>query len=78
MSHTLTIPDELYVRPDQTAKQCGLSDVPALLEQWQASAEQLQERRQAVQRMESLRARLEATYGEMLDSTELIRIDRER
>lgn len=38
----------------------------------------LNQRRQAVQRIDSVRAKLLATYGEMPDSTPLIREDRER
>lgn len=38
----------------------------------------LDQRRQAVERIDSVRARLLATYGEMPDSTDLIREDRER
>ena len=38
----------------------------------------LNQRRQAVQQIDSVRAKLLATYGEMPDSTALIREDRER
>lgn len=38
----------------------------------------LDQRRQAVERIDSVRAKLLATYGEMPDSTTLIREDRER
>lgn len=38
----------------------------------------LNQRRQAVQRIDSVRAKLLAAYGEMPDSTALIREDRER
>jgi predicted RNA binding protein YcfA (HicA-like mRNA interferase family) len=38
----------------------------------------LNQRRQAVQQIDSVRAKMLATYGEMPDSTTLIREDRER
>ncbi len=78
MSRTLTVTDDLYGRLETAARQRGLSGVEQLLVQWQASAEELQCRRESVQKIAELRNRLFAAYGEMPDSVKLIREDRAR
>jgi hypothetical protein len=55
-----------------------LANVEQLLEQWQADEEERSQRRRVVAEIDALRERLAATYGEMPDSAELIREDRER
>jgi hypothetical protein len=78
MSRTLTVSDELYARLEVAARQRGFHSVEQLLETWQASANELNERKQAVRQIDALRARLVATYGQMPDSAALIREDRGR
>jgi hypothetical protein len=78
MSQTLIISDSLYHYLENTARQRGLSSIEQLLECWQAQETDLNQRRQAVRIIDSTRAKLFATYGEMPDSTALIREDRER
>lgn len=78
MSKILTISDDLYTRLETAARQRGLSRVEDLLEAWQATEDEGRQRAQAVERIDALRARLFATYGEMPDSVELIREDRAR
>jgi hypothetical protein len=76
MSKVLRLTDELYGRLETTARQQGLSGVEELLELWQAKEEEQRRRVRAVERIDALRGRLFATYGEMPDSVELIRQDR--
>lgn len=78
MSQTLTISDRLYHRLESTARQRGLQSIEQLLEWWQTTEVDLNQRHQAVRYVDSVRARLLASYGEMPDSTILIREDRER
>ena len=78
MSKILTISDDLYARLETAARQRGLPKVEDLLEAWQASEAERSQRAQAVERIDALRTRLFATYGEMPDSVELIREDRAR
>jgi hypothetical protein len=78
MSQCVTRPDDLYARLEAAARVRGLHGIPELLEVWHAQAEELNRRKQVAQRIDALRARLFATYGEMPDSTAVIRADRER
>lgn len=78
MSQTLTVSDDLYARLEQTAQQRGLPRVEDLLEIWQTTEDERNRRREVVQRIDDLRERLFATYGEMPDSCDLLREDRER
>lgn len=78
MSRTLTIPDALYARPEAAARARGLSGVEQLLEEWPFSHDELQHRQDVVRQIDALRERLFAKYGEMPESVDLIRVDRER
>lgn len=78
MSQSLTISDALYHRLESAARQRGLPSIEQLLELWQARDVDLAQRRQAVQRIDAGRAKLLASYGELPDSTALLREDRER
>jgi len=78
MSRTVTIPDALYLRLEQTAQARGCSSIAQLLEVWQAHDETLRRRQEAVARIDALRERLCATYGVFPDSTEDVREDRAR
>jgi metal-responsive CopG/Arc/MetJ family transcriptional regulator len=82
MSQTLTIPDTLYAQLENTARTRGLSSVEELIQQlfeaWQFRVDELRRRQEVVSRIDALRERLFATYGEMADSVELIRADRAR
>jgi hypothetical protein len=78
MSHTLTISDTLYGRLEQAARERGFSSIEQLLETWQAFDAERQRRQQIVHRIDQVREQMFATYGEMLDSVELLREDRAR
>lgn len=78
MSQTITISNTLYQRLESAARQRGLSSIEQLLELWQTQEMDLNQRRQVVQHIDSVRTQLLATYGELPDSTALIREDRER
>jgi hypothetical protein len=78
MSQTLTISDALYTRLEATAHTQGFRSIAQLLEAWQAREDELFGRREVVRRIDTLRDRLFATYGEQPDSVGLIREDRAR
>jgi hypothetical protein len=78
MSRTITIPDALYARLEQTAHARGFSNIAQLLEVWQAHEDTLSRRQEAVARIDALRERLFATYGVFPDSTADVREDRAR
>lgn len=86
MSQTLTIPDDLYARLEDAARRHRVT-IEGLFRSWQiddqhaqdnAESTELGSRRAAVARMNATRADLAARYGDMLDSTDLIREDWER
>jgi len=64
------------------AQSRGLSSIEELIQQliemWRARIEEFSRRQQAIRRIDALRAHLFAKYGQMADSVELIRADRER
>lgn len=78
MSRSLIISDELYDRLETTAKAQGLDSIERLLEAWEQREAELLQRRASVRRIEQIRDRIFKQCGEMPDSTELIRQDRER
>ena len=78
MSQTLTISDFLYEQLQNAVHTHGFKDVEQLLETWEQREEELLRRRDAIRRIDALRERLTATYGEMPDCVALIREDRER
>jgi len=78
MSRTLTLSDELYEWLSRAARGRGLAGIEQLLEQWQADEEERNRRTEAVRHIDTLRAQLFRTYGEMPDSVALLREDRER
>jgi hypothetical protein len=77
VSHTIEISDALYASLEEEMRRRGLSSVEALIAAWQAEND-LHARQAAVERIDALRERLAATYGEMPDSAELTREDRLR
>lgn len=82
MSQVLTISDALYAQLESTARERGLRNVEELIQQliemWKARAAELRHRQEIVQRVQTLRLYLFTKYGQMTDSVELIRADRER
>lgn len=82
MSQTLTISDALYTQLQATARARGLDSLEELIRQlvemWQSRVDELRRRQEVVRRIDALRERLFAKYGQMADSVELIRTDRER
>jgi hypothetical protein len=77
MSQTLTISDALYHRLENTVRERGLHNIEQLLEWWQAREVDLKQRCQVVRHIDAARAQMLTTYGELPDSTALIREDRE-
>jgi hypothetical protein len=77
MSQTLTISDTLYARLEAKARERDLSNIEQLLEEWERSESEPLRRRELVRQIDSLRDRLFEKCGEMPDSVELIRQDRE-
>lgn len=78
MSRTITISDELYARLEAQARARGLNNIERLLEERAQSESDLDERQKVVKRIDDLRERLFIKYGEMPDSVELLRADRNR
>jgi Ni,Fe-hydrogenase III large subunit len=60
------------------ARARGLNNIERLLEERAQSESDLNERQRAVKRIDDLRERLFVKYGEMPDSVELLRADRNR
>ena len=77
MSRTLTISDAAYERLRAEAGRRGVS-VEQLIEGWKPEDDEGRQWRDAADRAEEIQERLYARYGEMPDSTPLIRDDRER
>ena len=82
VSRTITVSDELYARLEEAATSGGLDGVVPLLEQLEdmqrLADEALKRRRETVEWIDDLRARMFEKYGEMPDSVGLLREDRER
>jgi hypothetical protein len=81
MNQMLAISEDLYSRLQAGAQLHGLSVeqlIERLFEEWERQDSELKRRDEAVGRIVALRERMRAKYGEMPDSTELIREDRER
>ncbi len=78
MSRTITISDELYARLEAEARARGLNNIERLLEEREGSENDLNERQRVVKQIDDLRERLFIKYGEMPDSVELLRADRNR
>jgi len=77
MSRTLTISEALHARLEAEARLRGLS-VEQLLEDCERKESEIKRREEAVRGIRDLHERIRAKYGEMPDSVELIREDRER
>lgn len=78
MSRTITISDDLYARLEAEARARGLTNVEHLLEEQERGEANLKERQRVVKRIDGLREHLFSKYGEMPDSVELVRADRDR
>jgi len=72
MSQNLMISDSLYERLEAIAREYGLSNIEEFIEQlidvWEARVDELRHRREAVQRIDTLREHIFAEYGSMSDS----------
>ena len=78
MSQTITISDSLYTKLKNTTSKYGLDSIEHLLEVWQASQEEVYGREKTIRQIDTLRERMFTKYGEMADSVELVREDRQR
>jgi hypothetical protein len=70
MSQVITVSESLYARLDAEARKRGLNSIAELLEQLPIGENELAYRQEAVRRIDALRERLFAAYGEMADSVE--------
>ncbi len=77
MSRTLIISNELYARLEKEARIRGLS-IQRLIEEWERNEANLLHRKNIVREIADLREHLYSKYGEMSDSTDLVREDRAR
>jgi hypothetical protein len=77
MSQTLNIPEDLYARLELTARLRGVS-IAQLLEEWAQRDAELKRRIEVGQRVDAIFERMQAKYGVMPDSAELVRADREQ
>lgn len=78
---TLTISSDLYHRLQVGAQMRGLSVeqlVAQAVDEWERRDAELQRRAEAVDEANRIYERMRAKYGQMRDSAELIREDRER
>lgn len=75
MGRQITIPDDLYEQLETTAHQRGLETIEALLRQWQ---QDLQDRDEAVERVQALSRELAERYPQGFDVDRLLEEDRER
>ena len=78
MNRTLMLSDDLYRRLEVLAQQQGLERIEALLERWEQSEAERCRREEVVRAARRLQERFSERYGEMEDSTLLLRADRER
>lgn len=78
MNHTISISAPLYAWLQEEARKRGLMTIEELLESWKAEERELRQRREVVGRIKAFQQELRDKYGELPDSTELIREDRER
>jgi predicted CopG family antitoxin len=86
MSRTITVSDHVYERLEAEARARGMKSIEQLLEQLPLprkeheplTEEELQRRREVVDRTNEIYEELSQKYGMMPDSVDLIREDRER
>ncbi|MCI0523858.1 MAG: hypothetical protein L0Y75_01215 [Acidobacteria bacterium] len=81
MNQMLAISEDLYSRLQTGAQLHGLSVeqlIEQLFEEWEQKDAELKRREEAVDRVNEIYERMRAKYGQMPDSVELIREDRER
>jgi hypothetical protein len=78
MGHALTISDGLYHRLEKLAQERGLQTVEQLLEATFLAEVEERQRQATVRQIDALRQTLFERYGEMADSVDLIRADRDR
>lgn len=73
---TLTISDSLYQRLMAEAQLQGMS-VEQLIEEWESKESEIRRRQEAGKRIKNIYKEMEAKYGLMPDSAELVREDRD-
>jgi hypothetical protein len=74
---TLVISEDLLNRLAAEARLRGLS-IEQLIENWERKESELRRREEAVRRIDEIYEDMAAKYGELPDSAELVREDRER
>jgi RecA-family ATPase len=78
MPPNIELSKTLYERLTKSAQQRGFTNIDQLLDFWQTTEEQRVTRHKIVQQLDQIREQLHACYGEISDSTILIREDRSR
>jgi len=81
MNQTLTISENLYNRLLFESQSRSLSIeqlIEWIVEEWERRESELRQRQEAVREIHELRDRIFAKHGEMPDSVELLREDRNR
>ena len=77
-NHTISLSDPVYDWLNDEAQKRGLDTIEELLEAWKVENRDRDQRDDLVGRITALRQQLYEKYGEMPDSTALIREDRQR
>lgn len=82
MHQTLDLSEHLYQQLEATARSSGFDSleefIQKLIEVWQLRVAELYRRQETVRHIDALREQMAAKYGNMTDSVESIRADRER
>ncbi|MCC7207340.1 MAG: antitoxin [Anaerolineae bacterium] len=77
MYKELRISETLYEALEIEARRRGLDSIEQLLEVWKQDDAERRSRRAIVREIDALRSELQHRYGEMPDSTPLVREDRD-
>ena len=78
MDHTFTISETLYLKLQHYLQLYNLNNIEQLLEVWLIAEEEKRLRQETVRQIDTLRQTLFQRYGQMPDSTQLLRTDRSR
>jgi hypothetical protein len=78
MQRDLRISEALYEGLESAVRRHGLESIEQLLQMWQKQDVERLAREAVVRNIDALRSELQRKYGEMPDSTGLVREDRSR
>ena len=77
MSKEIKISDNLFNRLEEITKLRGYNNIEDLIEVWERNESELLHRQETVNEINKIREQILLKYGEMSDSTNLIREDRD-